>query len=158
MKILADLEQENLIIENKAVFSITNNVRSYKTGGRKSHEVVRTIPGNYPYNPQHFPLGNWKITSVEWQDVYKFDFATYGPVKIRTDAWQMVKVWELDKDGDYLEETKIEVKDEGYLLHYSNSKTTLGCIRLYSPSEARIIANIIEGALKSGEKIDLQVI
>jgi hypothetical protein len=64
-------------------------------------------------------------------------------VKIRTDAWQWVNVWELDADGDYLRETGRRVKDTCYWLHYSAFTTTLGCIRLASPSDAIEIANAI---------------
>jgi hypothetical protein len=69
-------------------------------------------------------------------------------VKIRTDAWQRVNVWELDGDGDYLRETERMVKDFCYWLHYSESGTTLGCIRLASPEDAVAIGRFIAGAVK----------
>ena len=158
MKITADIANGNLTIEGQASYRITNRVRSYKKGTRKSHEVIKTIPDDYPYDPQPFPIGLWKITGIEWQDKEKFDPATYGPVKIRTDAWQFVKIWKLDKDGDYLEETETEVKDHGYLLHYCTSTTTLGCIRLNSASDAKVIARIIEKAMAEGQAVELAVV
>jgi hypothetical protein len=99
----------------------------------------------------------WKITGVEWQKDKGFDSRIYGPVKIRTDAWQWVKVWQLDEDGDYLKETAQLVRDTGYLLHYSESQTTWGCIRLASPYDAIGIAEIIEPRL-SREEVLLEVV
>jgi hypothetical protein len=100
----------------------------------------------------------WNVTGVERQKEKKFDSNTYGPVKIRTDAWQPVKAWELDGDGDYFRETDREVKDSGYLLHYSKSSTTLGCIRLDSPGDAETIAGVIQRVLGQGEKVQLEVV
>jgi hypothetical protein len=47
--------------------------------------------------------------------------------------------------------------DTGYLLHYSESSTTLGCIRLAIPEDAVAIANIITEAMKH-EPVNLEVI
>jgi len=78
-------------------------------------------------------------------------------VKIRTDAFQWVKTWELDEDKDYLRETERQVRDSGYLLHYSTSSTTLGCIRLASPNDAESIALILKRLLNQGEAIQMEV-
>jgi hypothetical protein len=78
-------------------------------------------------------------------------------VKIRTDAWQRVNVWQLDADGDYLRETDMRVKDMCYWLHYSEFSTTLGCIRLESPEDAIAIANTIAAAMEHG-RIELEVL
>jgi hypothetical protein len=105
-----------------------------------------------------FPKGLWGVAGVEWQKEKGFDPKTYGPVKIRTDAWQRVNVWALDKDGDYFRETDRQVKDSGYLLHYSNSGTTLGCIRLASPADAETIARAIQRVMEQGEPVQLEVV
>ena len=157
MKIIADLKKEKLTV-GMYVITISNNVRSIANGNRRMDEVVRSIPGDKPYDPCRFPLGLWRITAVEWQNEYKFDPWTYGPVKIRTNAKQAVKVWELDADRDYLRETNEEVVDEGYLLHYSASTTTLGCIRISSPDDAIEIANYIQVLFAQGEDILLEVL
>jgi hypothetical protein len=149
VRITVDLGAGKLIIRN-AVFPISNRVRTLRYWARRANEVVRTIPDGLPYDPWLFPKGIWRITGIDWQTEKGFDFSTYGPVKIRTDAWQWVKVWELDAEGDYLRETEQRVKDTGYWLHYSQSSTTLGCIRLDSPEDAEAIANILEKALKEG--------
>jgi len=157
MRIIAD--KNNKILQTaEESFSISCNVRTLNNGLRKSHEIVRSIPDELPYMPAPFPFGAWKITSVEWQDQEKFDYRTYGPVKIRTNAWQWVKVWELDKDGDYSRITEREIKDFGYLLHYSVSKTTLGCIRIEREEEAVRLGILLEKALKNGETITLEVL
>jgi len=157
MKITADLSAGKLLV-NGAAYPISNRIRTVREGTRKSYEVVRSIPDNLPYDPQPFPRGVWEITALEWQREKGFDPNTYGPVKIRTDAWQWVKAWELDGDGDYLRETGRAVKDFGYLLHYSVSSTTLGCIRLASPDDAVQVARVIEKLLAEGEEIYLEVV
>jgi hypothetical protein len=46
------------------------------------------------YMPRVFPRGEWRITGVEWTRARDF-----APVKIKTDAWQSVRVWALDAKG-----------------------------------------------------------
>ena len=158
MRIIADRPKGILTVDNTVCFPISNRVRTLRDRTRRSDEVVRTIPGNLPYDPMPFPSGVWKITGVEWQEDIGFDYNVYGPVKIRTNAWQWVNVWELDEDGDYLRKRGDEVKDHGYLLHFSVSATTLGCIRLASPQDAKTIGKLIAKALKNGESVELEVI
>ena len=157
MLIIADLSKGKLLVGD-SVFAISCKVRTLQEGTRASHEVVLSIPKGLPYDPRPFPKGSWNITGIEYQKDKRFDPRTYGPVKIRTDAFQMVKVWELDGDKDYLQETDRLVKDIGYLLHYSNSSTTLGCIRLSSPNDAETIATIVKNLLNNGENVQLDVI
>jgi hypothetical protein len=120
--------------------------------------LVRAIPGNFPYDPQPFPKGLWTVTGVEWQRDAKFDFNTYGPVKIKTDAWQMVNVWELDEEGDYLKPTDVRVRDTCYWLHYSRFGTTLGCIRLASPDDAIKIAEKVVSVFRNNDVVSLEVV
>ena len=155
MKITADLAAGRLMLSG-AEYPVSNRVRTIRDGTRKAYEVVRTIPDDLPYDPRPFPKGLWRITGLDWQKEKGFDPRTYGPVKIRTDAWQMVNAWQLDSDGDYLRETDMRVKDMCYWLHYYDSGTTLGCIRLASPEDAVAIANIIAAAMKN-EPVELEV-
>jgi hypothetical protein len=157
MKITVDLVKRTLLIDG-AIYWISCRVRALRDGTRGSGEVVRSIPDNKPYDPRPFPCGLWNVIGVEWQKEKGFDYNTYGPVKIRTNAQQAVNVWELDMDGDYLHETDRSVADSGYLLHYSKSSTTLGCIRLESPEDATRIAEIIERGLSGDENVQLEVI
>jgi hypothetical protein len=157
MKLIADLSKETLII-NDSIFPISNKIRTLRDGTRASHEVILSMPDNMPYDPQPFPKGLWNITGVEWQKEKGFDASTYGPVKIRTDAWQWVNAWKLDNDGDYLKESDQLFKDHGYLLHYSKSSTTLGCIRLANDEDAVLIARFIQRFLDLGEAVQLEVV
>ena len=157
MKGITDLSKGTLIFDG-AHFAASCDVRSLLNGRRKSYEVIRSIPHNLPYDPKPFPIGLWEITGVEWQKDFHFNFDTYGPVKIKTNAFRWVKVWELDKDGDYLRERGDEVMDYGYWLHYSLSKTTLGCIRLESAGAAETLGKLVERYLNSGEKVEWEVV
>ncbi len=144
MKITADLSKGRLIVGSTEL-KITCKVRTLKEGTRKNHEVIRSIPDGLPYDPKPFPKGIWNITSVEWnevktvdgKEVWKFNSWEYGPVKIRTDASQMVNVWELNADGDYFVETEETVKDE---------------------ADAVMLAELVEKYLDSGETVHLEVI
>ncbi|MDR1902416.1 MAG: L,D-transpeptidase family protein [Treponema sp.] len=156
MKIIADLNAGELLVQG-AVFPISCNVRTLRDGTRLGKDVVKTIPDGLPYDPRPFPKGTWRVTGIEWQKDKKFDPNTFGPVKIRTDAWQMVWVWELDGQGRYLRQTARQVRDSGYLLHYAVSGTTWGCIRLNSPEDATAVANIISGVL-SREEVLLEAV
>jgi hypothetical protein len=157
MKLIADISNGILTI-NDTKFNISNRVRTLRDGTRASHEVVCSLPDDMPYDPQQFPKGVWNITGIEWQREKGFDYNTYGPVKIRTDAWQWVNVWTLDDDKDYHKKTDRLVKDYGYLLHYSKSSTTYGCIRIGTPDEAVILGRLLEAALINKEPITLEVI
>jgi hypothetical protein len=156
MKITVDLNAESLIMLSKTYY-ISNNVRTIANRQRQSYEVIRTTPGDVPYDPHPFPKGLWHITGVQWQKEKGFDYNTYGPVKILTDAWQQVKQWELDQYGDYLEETDIRVIDKCYWLHWSRSNTTLGCIRLDAPNDAIELASYVQQVLCVGEEVLLEV-
>ena len=158
MKLIADLNAGRLILP-EMYFSISNRVRSLRDGTRRSYEVIRSIPDGVPYDPKPFPRGLWRVTDVEWQNVRGFDPRTYGPAKIRTDAWQWVNEWLLDMEGDYLQETDRIVRDTCYWLHWSASKTTLGCIRLASPEDAAVLAGLIVRALAlEREPVELEVV
>jgi hypothetical protein len=156
MKIKADLNTGKLYMPD-AVYQVSNKIRTIRDGTRQSSEVVCSIPDNLPYDPQPFPKGTWRIAGLDWQKERGFDPRTYGPVKIRTDAWRWVNVWQLDCDGDYHRETDRKVKDICYWLHYSVFTTTLGCIRLASPKDATAIANTIAHALDK-EEVFLEVV
>jgi hypothetical protein len=148
---------KNKLIVGDTTVGISCNVRTVRDGTRRSYETVLSIPSGKPYDPRPFPKGLWRITGVEWQRDTGFNYATYGPVKIRTDAGQYVKVWELDSEGDYLRETDELVWDEAYWLHYSQSMTTLGCFRFASDHYAIRVAEIVEQFLRKGELVELEV-
>jgi hypothetical protein len=157
MRIIADISSGTLVVAGTA-FPISCVVRTLRDGTRGSDEVVRTVPEGRPYDPRPFPKGLWRVSGVEWRQEKRFDPKVYGPVRIRTNAWQPVNVWELDEYGDYLRETPEIVRDWGYLLHYSESKTTWGCVRLNSPADAVALAERVADALSSGEIVELEAV
>lgn len=149
-----------------AVFRVTNHVRNEidPANVRRLHdskEVVRTVnkdrsPGS-AYMPRKFPRGKWLVESVEWWTPGAWDKAVYGTVRIRTDAHQLVDVWALDINGGYAEKSGRSTQDYGYLLHYSPSRTTLGCGRIETQKAADKLASMIETAMKEG-RVWLEVI
>jgi hypothetical protein len=157
MRITAD-RKKGWLTAGENHYAISNNVRTLKEGTRASHEVIYSIPGCFPYDPHPFPSGVWKITGLDWQKEKNFDPRTYGQVKIKTDAHQAVRVWDLDDENDYLRETEKETNDSAYWLHYSIYQTTLGCIRVIREQDAVDLANIIKAAIDSGEQVELEVI
>ena len=121
-----------------------------------ANEVVKTVPGGKPYMPVIFPKGKWQVMRpVERTDPY------LAPFYIPTNAWQMVQVWALDKDGGYDHPTPDFVRDTAYGLHSSTSRTTLGCGRLGVPGSAVQLLRVkaaIEAAMDRGEIVTLEVV
>ena len=142
-------------------FTITCDVRNELNARRRRHdpkEVVNVVNLNGTwgpaYMPRQFPRGTWKITAVEDVDKSKGE---YYPYKIRTDAHQMVTTWKLDAKGGY-DSAEDRLVDDGYLLHHSCFKTTLGCGRIATEEQARELAGMIRKALARKEPVELEVI
>ena len=152
MKVQVNLREGTLKIDTYGFF-ITCDVRNELNGRRKENQVVLSIPEHKPYYPRPFPKGTWKILGVE----YTTD-PVFAPVKILTDAFRMVRIWELDENGHYKNKTEEITKDKCYWLHFSkDSKTTHGCIRLNSEADALKIAELIKTELKKTNSIELEV-
>ena len=155
MVITFDGEYLKVTYEGEQILNLMANcvVRNEVNGWRKFHEVVKTYPRRLPYMPRRIPSGVHKIISVEWTDDPE-----YAPVKIRTDVERKVFVWELDRLGNYSRRTDQTTIDTGYLIHYTTSKTTHGCIRANSEREVAKLATIIECRLRAKEDVFLEVI
>lgn len=131
---------------------VSCDVRNLSNQRRAKNEVVRTIPDNKPYNPQIFPVGKWSIgMPLKRGDKYK------APYFIPTNAEQKVHVWALDADGNYDHKTKKTVIDKAYGLHFSTSKTTLGCIKICNEKDLLFLANILFAELRFHEVCILEV-
>ena len=153
MKVEVNLKAKSLKIQDKEYY-ITCIVRNELNGWRSPMQVVRSIPENRPVYPRPFPRGSWHIYGIEFTNDRE-----YSPVKIKTNAYQMLPVWGLTEHGHYGAKTQEYTRDEAYWLHYSeNSNTTLGCIRLNSTHDAFRIADIIKKELEAVDYIDLEVI
>ncbi|HSW65345.1 MAG TPA: hypothetical protein VLH56_18860 [Dissulfurispiraceae bacterium] len=142
-------------------FRATNEVRNELNGRRRLHdskEVVKAVVNGQwgpPYMPRQFPLGVWNVLKV----AQKGRDTEFWPVRIETDATQMVHAWELDAKGGYASERPVLVEDSGYHLHWTPSKTTLGCIRIGGDASWEMIdlADVVWDALKAGDKVQLIV-
>lgn len=146
------------------VFTVTNKVRneidpSHVRRLHDSSEVRRAVVNGQwgdPYMPRKFPKGTWQIIAVEDTDNPEF-----APVKIRTNAHQIVETWILDSAGGYDRPSGEFVNDSGYHLHWSSgSRTTLGCGRVGtdSPKHVLKLAKMIRAAMAAGETVTLEVI
>lgn len=135
------------------------SVRHELNGRRALHtekEVRWTFPDEghrKPYMPRQFPSGIFKVTAVVYTDDPE-----YAPVKIRTTATRDVFTWELDIMGGYERQTNKVQTDTQYHIHYTDSKTTLGCIRCDSKSDIITLAELIKPAVDRGEDVWLEVL
>jgi len=161
MKVIFTWKELILKSDNKIIkrFPASCNVRNEMNGNRKLHkksDVVKTFPlsgSQLPYMPRQFPSGIHEILSVEWTDNPE-----YAPVKIKTDATRKVFNWEIDNEGGYDYPLDKIQDDTCYWLHYTNSRTTLGCIRIDNRNDAIIFGKMIEVLLLENKKIYLDVL
>lgn len=146
-----------------AEYVATSTVRNELNGRRRLHdpkEVVRAVVnGQYgpAYMPRPFPTGIWHITGIE---IIHDESSEYWPLKIKTDAQQEVETWALDDAGGYAHPTGETVTDGGYWLHWTPSKTTLGCLRIGTDNaeQVRELAGFISAALDRREVVVLEVL
>jgi len=111
---------------------VRNEVNRWRPNLKKkpADEVIHAITKNntdsgIPVMPRQFPIGKWNITSVDSRDdEYR------KPYIIMTNAFQELEEWKLDKVGGYDKPTGNKVLDYKYGLHFSQSNTTTGCIKI----------------------------
>lgn len=136
------------------------DVRTLANGRRRRNEVVftttRSRKSGVPYDPTYFPVGLWVLTAVETTDPPN---PYLGPKFIRTDAYQKVERWDVEQQEAlwYLQPSGEYVFDYGYLIHYSSSPTTLGCLKVHSLDEMLRLCEHVEAALKEGRDMTLEV-
>lgn len=146
MFIMRFIHSEETLYVGKKKYKATCPVRNELNGWRKDTETVGTMPETghpAPYYPRKFPTGVWRVGKPEWTAAPEF-----APVKIPTDAKRNVFTWTV-RGGRYVQEEGVQ-EDSAYHIHYSNSRTTLGCIRLDSLGDAVEIAHIIESEQQDG--------
>lgn len=155
---------DNILTVGGKQFMVTNRVRNEidPDAVRKLHdpnEVRKSVvKGQWgpAYMPRKFPRGTWNILEIE--ETHVPDFA---PIKIKTDAHQLVHAWALDNKGGYDHELPDLIDDSGYHLHWcQGSRSTLGCGRvgLDTDEQVRELAQIIKGAWLLKDIVQLQVI
>lgn len=132
----------------------SNLVRNEVNGLRKPNQIVKSITKDggvgVPYMPRDFPCGDWRVLSVTpTSDPYM------APFFIGTDAWQFCDEWEI-KDSKY---NRIigRVPDYGYGLHFSNSPTTLGCIRIIDRNDLADLVEAIKLSWTAEESVEIHV-
>jgi hypothetical protein len=148
MFLLRFIHAENTLYVGNKKYTADCTVRNEINGWRQKHELVKSMPINEPSKPcypRKFPTGLWKI-----MEPVKTDDPEFAPVKIPTDAARRILTWNANADG-YTTMTGKSQIDNYYHLHYSQYKTTLGCIRLNSSSDALEIAETVSRELKRGE-------
>lgn len=158
MKLIADIPRGVLIGLGRDI-PISCDVRTLANERRGRAEVVRTMPGNVPYEPATFPRGTWHVLRPrERDDPYK------APYYIPTDARQMVAEWSVVNGPDgkvrYDKPTGRQVEDREYGLHYSSSGTTLGCIKILRVGDLLRLVEAINMALDKdpSETVELEVV
>lgn len=168
MKLLWKRDLELLEVEGK-IFNVTCAVRNEIDSKevRRLHEpkeVVRAIEnGRYtvPYMPRKFPLGEFKVTGLDWIPWENISQRDFWPVKIKTNATQEVDAWSLSANGGYDKPSGKRIIDSGYHLHFcQNSRTTLGCGRVGkdTPEQVTELAYLIEDAIEAKEEVSLVVV
>lgn len=156
MFLLRFIHAENKLYVGDRPYQATCKVRNELNGWREKDQVVKTYPlvgEREPYHPRKFPTGSWKVKRPEWTKDPE-----YKPVKILTDAFRRVFLWETDNQG-YKKLSGEHQTDAFYHLHFAEkSSTTLGCIRLNSAKDATKIAKQIEDEMDKGNEVWIEVI
>ena len=142
--------------------SAWSDVRNELNGRRKVGETAvysENADGSQgsPYMPRTFPLGNWLVTGVVPHPDKVKDHYLY-PFFISTNAHQAVEVWEVDAAGRYVKATGRMVEDYGYGNHFSDSLTTLGCIRDETEADLRWVVDFIRTAVSDGDQVPFLVV
>jgi len=145
-------------------------VRTRANGQRRRDQVVRTIgqttPQGVPYDPERFPPGEWEITRVVRIPNMDGPDAAYWPYFIDTNATQDLPAWKLDDEGRYLEADDWAIVGRGYGIHHARwqtdgrwmpSRTTLGCINVLDPDDARWLGVKLERAAGMRQRVTLTV-
>jgi hypothetical protein len=134
-------------------------VRNERNGNRPLHEpgqVITAMTQNpyvkFPVMPRPFPVGTWSV-GMPRERSSKY----LRPFFIPTDAERELPVWALDDAGGYDHVTKETVLDLGYGLHFSESSTTVGCIRVHSEGDLLLLANLIRSSLNRNKPVTLTV-
>jgi hypothetical protein len=143
------------------IISVSCDVRTLANGRRRLWQPVRSTTasrGEGPYyDPRRFPVGEWLVTSVELTNPPN---AYLGRVFLRTNAHQLCEEWEVDQEetASYTRPTGAMIDDWGYLLHYSTSPTTLGCLRVASPEDIEWLADECARRLANMLPVTLEVL
>jgi hypothetical protein len=132
-------------------------VRNLENGQRRVDQVVYSENEDgsrgVPYSPQVFPSGIWTVGAPREIDLAHDVNHYLWPYFIPTDAWQLVDEWGTDQTDrlHYTQKTGHQKGDWGYGLHFSQSATTLGCIKILDESNLRWLVRQIIDARVAGD-------
>jgi len=119
-------------------------------------QVIYAMTGNrydkIPYMPRPFPCGIWQVFMPQ-ERKSKF----LAPYYIPTNAKQYCDVWELDAEGGYKQVTFDKVLDHGYGLHFSESRTTLGCIKIHTKDDLVTLVGLIRATILQNQVVTIEV-
>jgi len=150
-------KNESLTLEDGTKIKAYSHVRNLENKLRKVTEVVHSSPSDgrdpFPYSPQVFPMGTWKITGAYPHPQTE---PYLSPCFLATDAHQMVDEWGLNGAKAYDKKTGNRYQDAGYGLHFSSSSTTMGCIRIDLEKDLLFLVSKFQG-LKPGEAATLVI-
>lgn len=161
-KITTNAGRESLLAFGLLI-PISCNIRNLENGLRKMDQVVwsENEDGStgVPYSPQLFPQGIWGVGVPHLVDPKKDPSGYQQPYFIPTDAHCLVDVWTaVDGDGwSYKEKTSEKVMDWGYGLHFSLSRTTLGCLKVENKDKLLWLCEEIRKVMKAGDRVILEV-
>jgi len=134
-------------------------VRNELNGKRHLHDPLQVVKAmsEDPYHkppvmPRPFPAGRWGVYKPRARSN-----PYLAPFFIPTDAEQILPIWALDENGGYDHETSEHVLDIGYGVHFSTSRTTVGCIRIMAESDLLWLVHVINERLMAGHSVSLTV-
>ena len=139
--------------------SIVRNELNRRRALHDKKQVVHAITydryNKPPIMPRPFPVGVWDIHAPV--KVSPDDNEWLDPYFIPTSAVQRLDIWRLDRADGYDMPTGAHVIDKGYGLHYSESITTLGCIRIHNVNDLLWLVNVIGEEIERGHQNTITV-
>ena len=158
MKQIGISADSNMVSFDGQAYSSSCLVRTSANGLRPTHvasqvHLSTNADGSdgKPVMPKVYPTGTWNVIDVHPMVNPNTDL---GPIVVRTDAHQILRVWALDANGGYDHETDEEVMDWGYEIHYCDPIQfgiyTVGCVHISQKSDIIAFANAVQAALVEG--------
>lgn len=132
-------------------------VRNLENGQRRIDQVVysenKDGSRGVPYSPMSFPSGLWVVGAPSPIDLAHDVNHYLWPYFIPTNAHQLIDEWDTDQTDrlHYTQKTGRQVDDCGYGLHFSQSSTTLGCIKILDEGELRWLVRQVIDARVAGD-------
>lgn len=148
IRVYASMAPDDVVKEIVAYSDVRNelnHLRPRKGSKDVVYAILRTGKIGGPTMPRPFPLGKWNITGIVPHPNKETDGYLY-PYFIATDAWDTLDEWELDTNGNYARPNGKKIVVGALGLHFSSSRTTLGCIRIDKEDDLRwLVEKVCDG-------------